>query len=131
MRLFNDSPNRNKELVHPILLEKDDNDNYLFSKKVTRNYTSEVYEPKWSRVDAKSYSPDFSSPYIPEYNRSSRERIIPLRTVFSEKPPAYATFRPSSRSSTTNLRTSNLRTDFPQFSNLNSPSKIASTLGRK
>lgn len=129
MRIFDESPSgRTKELVHPIRLEKDENDNYMYSKKVTRNYRSEVYEPKWSKVDVKSYSPDFSSPYVPAY--SSRERIIPLRTTYlSEKPPAYATYRPASRSS--NLRSpTTLRSDFPEFSSLNSPSKI-STLGRR
>lgn len=135
MRLFGD---RTKELVHPIRVERDENDNYLYSKKVTKSsFRSEATEPKWSKVDVRSYTPDFSSPYIrgcsPPPPSSSRERIIPLRTVYSErKPPVYSDYRSLNRSS--NFRSTsagaNLRTDFPEFSSLNSPSKIASTLRR-
>ena len=131
MRFF-DSGRRSNELVHPIRIEKDDNDNYIYSKKVSRSsLRSDDYEPKWTKVDVRDYSPDFSSPYIRSYERRAfsppRERIIPLRTVYSEmKPPAFSSYRSLNRSS--NLR-SNIRNDFPEFSSLNSPSKI-STLRR-
>lgn len=132
MRLYSD---RSRERVHPIRVERDENDNYSFSKKTTKtSFRNESIEPKVRKIDVRSYTPDFSSPFIREYDRKyspSRERIIPLRTGYSDKPPVYSSYRSLNRSS--NLRSStgsNLRTDFPEFSSLNSPSKIASTLRR-
>lgn len=129
MRLFDTG--RTKELVHPIRVEKDENDNYLYSKKVTRK--SKFVEPFWTRRDVRAYSPDFNSPYIRGCSPPPRERIIPLRTVYSEKPPVYSSAystRSLNRSSNLRSNTSNIRSDFPEFSSLNSPSKIASTLRR-
>ena len=134
MRLF-DSGRSSQELVHPIRLENDENDNYLYSKKVTRSsFRKEAYEPKWTRRDARAYSPDFSSPYIRGCS-PPKERIIPLRTVYSSdsKPPAYSSYQTRSLNRSSNLRSgasTSVRSEFPEFSSLNSPSKIASTLRR-
>ena len=135
MRLFDSG--RSRELVHPIRLEKDENDNYLYSKKVTHSsFRKEAYEPKWTSRDVRAYNTDFNSPYIRGCSPPPpRERIIPLRTVYTSdsKPPAYSSYQTRSLNRSSNLRSSasqNVRSEFPEFSSLNSPSKIASTLRR-
>ena len=135
MRLF-DTGRSSRELVHPIRVEKDENDNYMYSKKVTHSsLRKEAYEPKWTKRDVRAYSPDFSSPYIRGCSPPPRERIIPLRTVYSSdsKPPAYSSYQTRSLNRSSNLKSSasaNVRSEFPEFSSLNSPGKIASTLRR-